>query len=162
LFIGIDVAVENGETSETGTDSTGNSLSALFVFEQTLTVDVGARLDEHTTGANDAEIGTGTTGPVTTGGIAGSLSLNNVAGVGNQQGNNLSTAAEIGAGANAVENDGRQTLVDNGDIGEGHQVDNNFAYVGTLAGVNGISGAVAINNAAGVGNQQGNNITLAH
>jgi hypothetical protein len=96
-------------------------------------------------------------------GISGSLALNNVAGVGNQQGNNLSTAAEQSPGANAVENDGRQTLVDNGKIDEEDTVTENLATVDQLTGGGGsISGAVAINNAAGVGNQQQNNVTLAH
>jgi hypothetical protein len=159
IFVHADETDEQGSDSTTSTHSTGLSLSALFVFAQTIAVDDGTLTGDtgnpYTVTANNVADN-----------VAGSLALNQVAGVGNQQGNNLSTVAEIAAGSNAVENEGRQTIAINGTVEE-EAIPGATGDSATLGGTTGsvfgtIAGAVAANQAVGVGNQQVNNITLAH
>ena len=97
----------------------------------------------------------------------GYVALNLVAGVGNQQGNNLSTLLETTgaggttAGANSVNVEGNQTIADAGLIDDQTVAGQETATLGTNV-LAGNAGAVAANIGAGVGNQQVNNITLAH
>jgi len=157
-FVHIDASQDSGSTNLTGTHGTGISVSSLFVFEQTTTVNGGGSLEDATGQAFLAS-----TENAVANGVDGSVALNQVAGIGNQQGNNLSTVAEIQTGSNAVENEGRQTLVDDGTITETAKAASDSVKLGTTGSVFGsISGAVAFNQAAGTANQQVNNITLAH
>jgi len=159
VFVHIDASQDAGSTNITGTHGTGTSVSSLFVFEQTLTVDGGGTLEDTTGQPFLASAQGGITAS-----IDGSVALNQVAGIGNQQGNNLSTVAEVAAGSNAVENEGRQTLVDNGTITETAKGGSDTATLGIGVGsvFGAVSGALAFNQAAGTANQQVNNITLAH
>ena len=165
VFIHIDASQDAGSTNLTGTHGTGVSVSSLFVFEQTLTVTGGSDITDATGQAFLANA----TGGIADG-VTGSLAFNQVAGIANQQGNNLSTVAEVTgagdttAGSNAVENEGRQTLVNDGTITEEAKGASDTASLGASAGniFGAIAGAVAFNQAAGISNQQVNNITLAH
>ncbi len=87
--------------------------------------------------------------------------------MGNQQGNNLSTLLETTgaggttAGSNSVNVEGNQTIADAGLITDATTLGGETATLATNV-LTGNAGAVAANVGAGVGNQQVNNITLAH
>jgi len=155
----VDASEAAGSANVTGTHTTGIALAALFVFEQTLTVDAGGNL----TDATGSPFTVDASGQIAAG-VSGSLALNLVSGIGNEQGNNLSTAAEVD-GSNSVEAEGRQTLTVDGTVTELAKSSGDLVTLGSAGGtasLGTIAGAAAINIAAGTGNQQVNNISLAH
>jgi len=162
LWIVAAASETQGSATTSATTSAGVSVAGLFVFGQTTAVSSGGVLTDATPGAPVVSVATDDLDTNT-----GSVALNLVAGVGNQQGNNLSTLLEVSgagtttAGANSVNVEGNQTIADAGLITDGAV--NGFesaALANDVLDTN--SGAVAVNVAAGVGNQQVNNITLAH
>ena len=151
-----------GSSTTSGTASTGNSVAGLFVFGQTTAVSENGSLTDTAPIAPFVIVNSGDFN-----GDSGYVALNQVAGVGNQQGNNLSTLLEMSgansttAGSNSVNVEGNQTLADAGTIGTDYGAQGEAATISANAFQN-ISGAVAFNQAAGVANQQVNNLTLAH
>jgi len=151
-----------GSATTSSTTSAGVSVAGLFVFGQTLAVSSGGTLTDQTINAPGVTVANDDLENNN-----GYVALNLVAGVGNQQGNNLSTLLETTgaggttAGANSVNVEGNQTIADAGLIDDQTVAGQETATLGTNV-LAGNAGAVAANIGAGVGNQQVNNITLAH
>jgi hypothetical protein len=162
LWIHASAAETQGSATTSATTSAGISVAGLFVFGQTTAVSSGGTLTDQNQFAPSVSVATDDLDTNT-----GSVALNLVAGVGNQQGNNLSTLLETSgaggtsAGSNSVNVEGNQTIADAGLITDATTFGGETA---TLANdvLDTNSGAVAANIGAGVGNQQVNNITLAH
>jgi len=149
-----------GTTGTSGTGGTGNSLATLFVFGQTTAVSENGDLEDNSPIAPVVSVGAGDFNNST-----GYIALNQVAGVGNQQGNALATVAELSgangttAGSNSINTESNQTLAVAGEI------DNNYGSGGESATISpgtfqGVTGAIAFNQAAGVANQQANTMIL--
>jgi len=151
-----------GSATTSSTTSAGVSVAGLFVFGQTTAVSSGGTLTDQVPFAPEVTVGDSDLNNNN-----GYVALNLVAGVGNQQGNNLSTLAEVTgaggttAGSNSVNVEGNQTLADAGLITDATTGGGETATLGTNV-LTGNAGAAAANVAAGVGNQQVNNVTLAH
>jgi len=155
LWINASTSDTQGSATTSGTNSTGISVAGLFVFGQTIAVPSEGLLFDATPGAPVVVVNTGDFN-----GTTGTVAVNQTAGVGNQQGNNLSTLAEV-VGSNSVNVEGNQTLADAGVINNGYT--NGFESASIAPGAfSGITGAVAFNQSAGVADQQVNNLTLAH
>jgi len=150
-----------GSVTTSGTTSTGTSVAGLFVFGQTTAVSENGSLTDSDPIGPVVVVNTGDFNNT-----SGEIALNQVAGVGNQQGNNLSTMLEVTgangteAGANSVNVEGSQTLADAGTIGDSYTTGESASIAANA--FQGITGAVAFNQAAGVANQQVNNLTIAH
>ena len=151
-----------GSATTSSTTSAGVSVAGLFVFGQTTAVSSGGTLTDQVPFAPEVTVGDSDLNNNN-----GYVALNLVAGVGNQQGNNLSTLAEVTgaggttAGSNSVNVEGNQTLADAGLITDATTGGGETATLGANV-LTGNAGAAAANVAAGVGNQQVNNVTLAH
>jgi len=162
LWVSASHSESQGSATTSGTSSTGVSVAGLFVFGQTTSVSANGSLTDSSPIAPVVLVSTGDFN-----GDTGNIALNQVAGVGNQQGNNLSTLLETtGAngtapGSNSINVEGNQTLADAGTIGNGYTSGGESATIEPNA-FQTISGAVAFNQAAGVANQQVNNLTLGH
>ena len=162
LWVDVSHSETQGSATTSGTTSTGTSVAGLFVFGQTTAVSENGLLADAAPIAPVVLVSTGDFN-----GDGGYVALNQVAGVGNQQGNNLSTLLEVSgansttAGSNSVNVEGNQTLADAGTIAGAYGSGGESATIQSDAFQN-ISGAVAFNQAAGVANQQVNNLTLAH
>jgi len=155
LWINVDASSTQGSSTTSGTTATGISLAGLFVFGQTLAVPTGGSLTDSSPIAPTVLISEGDFN-----GDAGNVALNQVAGVGNQQGNNLSTFAEV-TGSNSINVEGSQTLADAGEIGNNYGSGGETATIDVNAFQN-VTGAIAVNQAAGVANEQVNNVALGH
>jgi hypothetical protein len=154
-------AETQGSITTSGTTSTGTSVAGLFVFGQTTAVSEDGSLTDSDPIGPIVAVNAGDFN-----GSSGQIALNQVAGVGNQQGNNLSTLLEVSgansttAGSNSVNVEGSQTLADAGTIGDSYTTGESATIAaGTFQNV---TGAITVNQAAGVANQQVNNVTLAH
>jgi len=164
LWINASEAEVQGSATTSSTTSAGVSVAGLFVFGQTTAVGPGGTLTD--TVPNPPSVSVASDSLDTN---SGSVALNLVAGVGNQQGNNLSTLLEVSgaggttAGSNSVNVEGNQTIADAGLITDAATLGggNETATLATDT-LDTNSGAVAVNVGAGVGNQQVNNITLVH
>jgi len=160
LWIEAEASSTQGSATTSGTSSTGISVAGLFVFGQTLAVPTEGSLTDSSPTAPIVSVASGDFND-----DSGAISLNQVAGVGNQQGNNLSVFAEVtgeagsAAGSNSVNVEGSQTLADSGVIGNDYGTGGESATIYTNA-FQGITGAVTFNQAAGVANQQVNNLTV--
>jgi hypothetical protein len=155
LWIDASGSSTQGSATTSGTTSTGVSLAALFVFGQTIAVPTSGSL---TDGNPIGPIVLVSTGDFN--GDSGVVSFNQTAGVGNQQGNNLATLTELAAGSNSINVENNQTIADAGVIGDSY-TSGSTATIQTNAFQN-ITGAVGVNQSAGVANQQVNTITAAH
>ena len=164
LWIHASESEVQGSSTTSSTTSAGVSVAGLFVFGQTTAVGAGGTLEDEVPNPPTVSVATDTLDT-----NSGSVALNLVAGVGNQQGNNLSTLLEVSgaggttAGSNSVNVEGNQTIADAGVITDAATLGGGNETA-TLANdvLDTNSGAVAVNVGAGVGNQQVNNITLAH
>jgi len=164
LWIHASESEVQGSATTSSTTSAGVSVAGLFVFGQTTAVGAGGTLEDEVPNPPTVSVATDTLDT-----NSGSVALNLVAGVGNQQGNNLSTLLEVSgaggttAGSNSVNVEGNQTIADAGVITDAATLGGGNETA-TLANdvLDTNSGAVAVNVGAGVGNQQVNNITLAH
>jgi len=151
-----------GSATTSSTSSAGVSVAGLFVFGQTTAVSSGGTLTDNAQFAPEVTVGDSDLNNNN-----GNVALNLVAGVGNQQGNNLSTLLETTgaggttAGANSVNVEGNQTIADAGIITDATAFGGESATLGTNV-LAGNAGNAAANVGAGVGNQQVNNVTLAH
>ncbi len=157
IALWIDASAEStqGSATTSGTTSTGISVAGLFVFGQTIAVPTSGSLTDTEPVAPGVYISSGDFNS-----DSGAIALNQVAGVGNQQGNNLSTLAEV-QGSNSVNVEGSQTLADSGVIGDSYTTGGDTANIQPNA-FQSVSGSLAVNQAAGIANQQANNVTLAH
>jgi len=162
LWIDASAAETQGEATTSSTTSAGVSVAGLFVFGQTTAVSSGGTLTDNAQFAPGVSVATD---DLDTDG--GSVALNLVAGVGNEQGNNLSTlleatgANDTTAGANSVNVEGNQTIADAGLITDQATFGGETATIASDV-LDTDTGALAVNVGAGVGNQQVNNLTLAH
>jgi hypothetical protein len=162
LWLNVDAAEVQGSATTSNTTSTGVSVAGLFVFGQTIAVGPGSTLTDNTQFAPEVTIADHVLDT-----NSGNIALNQVAGVGNQQGNNLSTLLEVtgdngtSAGANSVNVEGNQTLANAGLITDAALFGGESASIATDS-LDTNAGNVAVNQAAGVANQQVNNVTLAH
>lgn len=162
LWVDASHSETQGSSTTSGTGGTGNSVAGLFVFGQTTAVSENGSLTDSAPIAPVVLVSSGDFN-----GDSGNIALNQVAGVGNQQGNNLSTLLEqTGAngttpGSNSVNVEGNQVLADAGTIGNAYGSGGESATIQPGA-FQTITGSVAFNQAAGVANQQVNNLTLAH
>ncbi|MGH7905578.1 MAG: hypothetical protein ACREP6_03030 [Candidatus Binataceae bacterium] len=144
------------------TSATGDSMAALFVFGQTNVVNADSKLVDKSGQPDVVYVSTGDFSA-----INGTVALNQVAGVANQQGNTLATALELSgsngtdAGSNTSNVENAQTLINSGVIKEANKSASDTAYIQTNAFQN-VSGAIALNQAAGLANQQVNTMTLLH
>jgi len=151
-----------GSATTSSTTSAGVSVAGLFVFGQTTAVSSGGTLTDNAQFAPEVTVGDSDLNNNN-----GNVALNLVAGVGNQQGNNLSTLLETTgaggttAGANSVNVEGNQTIADAGIITDATAFGGESATLGANV-LAGNAGNAAANVGAGVGNQQVNNVTLAH
>jgi len=151
-----------GSATTSSTSSAGVSVAGLFVFGQTTAVSSGGTLTDNAQFAPEVTVGDSDLNNNN-----GNVALNLVAGVGNQQGNNLSTLLETTgaggttAGANSVNVEGNQTIADAGIITDATAFGGESATLGANV-LAGNAGNAAANVGAGVGNQQVNNVTLAH
>jgi hypothetical protein len=155
LWINASTSDTQGSATTSGTNSTGISVAGLFVFGQTIAVPSNGSLTDTEPDAPVVAVNTGDFN-----GTTGTVAVNQTAGVGNQQGNNLSTLAEV-VGSNSVNVEGNQTLAVAGVVGDSYLAGGDSATIASGA-FSGITGAVAFNQSAGVANQQVNNLTLAH
>lgn len=161
LWINASEAEVQGSATTSSTTSAGVSVAGLFVFGQTTAVGPGGTLTDQVPNPPSVSIASDSLDNNN-----GSVALNLVAGVGNQQGNNLSTLLEVSgaggttAGSNSVNVEGNQTLADAGTITDQTSFGGESATLGSSV-LTGNAGAAAANVAAGVGNQQANNITLS-
>jgi hypothetical protein len=176
---------KSGGTVESSSGGAGESLAAVFVFGQNLVVDGHGELVDESGAAKKATIGTSFTS------VAGQVALNQTDGVGNQQANLFATLAELNgsstgpnSGSNAINVTDAQNIVltDDAEVSnepyvhsttfpvcEGSTDDcrssqtpppsDEVSIVGSFGTV---AGSVAINQSAGVANQQVNSILLAH
>jgi len=162
LWLDVAAAETQGSATTSNTSSTGVSVAGLFVFGQTTAVGPGSELTDQTIFAPEVSIDTDVLDNNN-----GNIALNLVAGVGNQQGNNLSTLLEVSgnngttAGANSINVEGNQTIADAGLITDATLAGGETASIATDS-LDTNAGNVTVNMAAGVGNQQVNNVTLAH
>jgi hypothetical protein len=162
VFVEASHAESQGSATTSDTGATGNSFAGLFVFGQTTAVSEDGYLADNTPVAPSVYVSSGDFN-----GASGAIALNQVAGVGNQQGNNLTTGLELSGansttvGSNTANVQGNQTLADAGDVEADYGASYETAYVDTNAFQN-VTGAVSLNQAAGVANQQVNNMTLLH
>lgn len=162
LWVEASHAESQGSATTSDTGATGNSFAGLFVFGQTMAVSEDGYLADNTPVAPTVYVASGDFN-----GASGAIALNQVAGVGNQQGNNLTTGLELSGansttvGSNTANVQGNQTLADAGDVEADYGSSYETAYVDTNAFQN-VTGAVSLNQAAGVANQQVNNMTLLH
>jgi hypothetical protein len=164
LWIHASESEVQGSATTSSTTSAGVSVAGLFVFGQTTAVGPGGTLTDQVPNPPSVSIASDSLDNNN-----GSVALNLVAGVGNQQGNNLSTLLEVSgaggttAGSNSVNVEGNQTIADAGLITDAATLGggNETATIATDS-LDTNAGAVAVNVGAGVGNQQVNNITLAH
>jgi len=155
LWIAAAASETQGSATTSGTTSAGVSVAGLFVFGQTTAVSSGGKLTDQVQFAPEVTVGDSDLNNNN-----GYVALNLVAGVGNLQGNNLTTLTEVTGGANSVNVEGNQTLADAGTITDQTSFGGESATLGSSV-LTGNAGAAAANVAAGVGNQQANNITLS-
>jgi len=162
LWIDASASETQGSATTSSTTSAGVSVAGLFVFGQTTAVSSGGTLTDNVQFAPTVTVATDDLQN-----NDGSVALNLVAGVGNEQGNNLSTlleatgANDTTAGSHSVNVEGNQTIADAGIITDAATFGGETATLGSDV-ASGNAGAVAANVGAGVGNQQVNNLTLAH
>jgi hypothetical protein len=155
LWIVAAASETQGSATTSSTTSAGVSVAGLFVFGQTTAVSSGGKLTDQVQFAPEVTVGDSDLNNNN-----GYVALNLVAGVGNLQGNNLTTLTEVTGGANSVNVEGNQTLADAGTITDQTSFGGESATLGSSV-LTGNAGAAAANVAAGVGNQQANNITLS-
>jgi hypothetical protein len=155
LWINASGSSTQGAATTSGTTSTGVSVAGLFVFGQTIAVPSSGSLTDGNAIGPVVLVSSGDFN-----GDTGDVAFNQTAGVGNQQGNTLTTLTELAAGANSINVENSQTIADAGVIGDSYTTGAN-ASIQTNA-FQAITGVVGVNQAAGVANQQVNTITAAH
>jgi hypothetical protein len=155
-----------GSTSTSSTGSSGPSVAALFVFGQSTDIPESGELKDKTVASPLTYISNSALNNE-----SGTVALNQVAGVGNEQGNNLGTVTQMTgqnsttAGSNSFNLQSNQTIADAGEIeGSARQAGCNqageTAYISNAMEY--MSGNAMVNQASGVANQQLNNVILAH
>jgi hypothetical protein len=173
-----------GGSTESSSGGSGESLAAVFVFGQNIVV--------HEAGLHQ-DSGTNDTAGITTSfnSVAGVLTANQTAGVGNQQANLFATVQELNgsstgpnSGSNAINvTDGQNLIVVDAGVSNTDYVhgtvfancealdaddctESQVQPLGDVAGITGsfasVVGSVALNQSVGVANQQVNSIMLAH
>ena len=178
---------KRGTATESSSSGSGESLAAVFVSSQNIVVHDGSELEQES-GTNDTALMDKDFASVA--GVNGVVLVNQSAGIGNQQGNLFATVAELSgastgpnSGSNAInvtnaqniivddestmENDPYTSPTTCADISLGScNVTSNTQSTGDNATItnsfSSVTGAVAVNQTVGVGNQQVNSILLAH
>jgi hypothetical protein len=178
---------KRGTATESSSSGSGESLAAVFVSSQNIVVHDGSELEQES-GTNDTALMDKDFASVA--GVNGVVLVNQSAGIGNQQGNLFATVAELSgastgpnSGSNAInvtnaqniivddestmENDPYTSPTTCADISLGScNVTSNTQPTGDNATItnsfSSVTGAVAVNQTVGVGNQQVNSILLAH
>lgn len=155
---------KQGASTESSTESSGDSLAAVFVFGQNIVVhDAELRNDS---GLPDTASITGSFLSV-----AGAATINQSAAVGAQQANLFATVQELDgstAGPNSGANSLNVTDAQNIIVTADGEVENEEyeSSTGDTASITGsflsVAGAVAVNQTVGVANQQVNDIVIAH
>jgi len=178
---------KRGTATESSSSGSGESLAAVFVSSQNIVVHDGSELEQES-GTNDTALMDKDFASVA--GVNGVVLVNQSAGIGNQQGNLFATVAELSgastgpnSGSNAINVTNAQNIIvddestmendpytspttcadislsscnvtsDTQPTGDNATITNSFSSV---------TGAVAVNQTVGVGNQQVNSILLAH
>lgn len=178
---------KRGTATESSSSGSGESLAAVFVSSQNIVVHDGSELEQES-GTNDTALMDKDFASVA--GVNGVVLVNQSAGIGNQQGNLFATVAELSgastgpnSGSNAInvtnaqniivddestmENDPYTSPTTCADLSLGTcNVTSNTQPTGDNATItnsfSSVTGAVAVNQTVGVGNQQVNSILLAH
>jgi hypothetical protein len=176
---------KSGGTTESSSGGSGESLAAVFVFGQNIVVDGSGELVDESGAAKTVGVATSFAS------VAGQLALNQTDGVGNQQANLFATLAELNgsstgpnSGSNAINvTDGQNIIVtDNAEVSNepyvhattypvceagtddcrSSQTPPPGDTVGIATSFASVAGSVAINQSAGVANQQANSVLIAH
>jgi len=179
---------KRGTATESSSSGSGESLAAVFVSSQNIVVHDGSELEQES-GTNDTALMDKDFASVA--GVNGVVLVNQSAGIGNQQGNLFATVAELSgastgpnSGSNAINVTNAQNII----VDDESSIENDeYRSITTCALIatdgscavtsspqpvgdnatltnsfSSVTGAVAVNQTVGVGNQQVNSILLAH
>ncbi|MGH8010944.1 MAG: hypothetical protein ACREQ4_00430 [Candidatus Binataceae bacterium] len=144
--------------SASATNATGTSLAALFVFGQN---QADSTIEDGSTFGDVTFVSSGDFN-----GSSGTIALNQVAGIANQQGNTMATALELSAdnstvaGSNTVNVETNQNLIDNSVTEDGKSTADSATILPNA--FQNVTGSIAFNQASGSANQQVNQMTLLH